>query len=332
MSKSTKQRTGKALLQTVAKNTLVIAVTIASVLFLAAAFRDSWHRLPSLIVDEHVVTATLLLSIIYGVTFFIQAGAWAYALRHNSPVRVSFGDAAHVYCLCNIGKYLPGSVFHFAGRQILGARLGWSHSAIARATFLEVVGTVVSICLSAVVIGLTPPGHAALDAAFQRWGLTASYWQYIASLAIAVGLIVLFTFSRLGLFKRLFGLSTQAALTAVGFNIVYFSTYAAMAVIFARQLATDLSTPDQALVAMAFLSAWLAGFVVPAAPGGIGVRECVLVLLLAGIGNDGKTVGLVLGLGMRCVNTLGDIVCLAFAYLLKHLTDQRQFNARSERG
>lgn len=326
----TAQAPFSALLRRTAKTALAVAVTAASVLFLAAALHDSWGELATLALEPRVVAATVLLSAAYGVTFFIQVGAWAYTLRHNSQARVPFGAAAYVYCLCNICKYLPGSVFHFAGRQILGARLGWRHAAIARATLLEIGGTVIGICLTALAIAASPAGRDGLDAALQRWDFAAAHWPLLATGAAATGLVALMVFARLGLFEKLFGVSPRPALTAIGFNTVYFALYAAMAMAFANQLAADLSAADLALAGIAFLIAWLAGFVVPAAPGGIGVRESVLVLLLSGTGAGGA-VALALGLGMRCVNTLGDIACLVLAHLLKRLTARQSAAAPLER-
>jgi uncharacterized membrane protein YbhN (UPF0104 family) len=70
-------------------------------------------------------------------------------------------------------------------------------------------------------------------------------------------------------------------LTALAFQIVAFGGFAlAAALIGAAVLPAGTSLAHFAAL---FLLAWLAGFVVPVAPGGIGIREAAL-LALAGTG------------------------------------------------
>jgi uncharacterized membrane protein YbhN (UPF0104 family) len=68
------------------------------------------------------------------------------------------------------------------------------------------------------------------------------------------------------------------------------------------------ATPiDFALLTTAFALAWVVGFVTPGAPAGLGVREAVLLLLLAhGMGAANASL---LILTLRIATTLGDMLC-----------------------
>lgn len=304
----------------IAKMALAVTVLGAALVFLARSLYASWDALQPVLLNAHVLLTVLALSVLYGFTFFIPFSAWYYALRQNSPARVPFAAAARIYCLSNIGKYLPGSVMHFAGRQILGSRLGWSHLAIVRATILEIGATAGGICLVVLAAGLSPSGGPIIASALDRIGIAATYWRPGALILVAGGLLALIPLWRLRVFERLFGLPLKAALVVLLLDTLYFAIYGIMAAFFVQQLSLAGPTPAPAQIAIAFLVGWLVGFAIPGAPGGLGVRESVIVLLLAGTGDGGSTTALALGLGMRFVNTLGDGICAGLAYLLSRST------------
>ena len=54
-----------------------------------------------------------------------------------------------------------------------------------------------------------------------------------------------------------------------------------------------------------FSLAWVAGFIIPGAPGGIGVREVVLIFFLSPI--IGEPEGIAVAIALRFVTLLGDI-------------------------
>ena len=51
--------------------------------------------------------------------------------------------------------------------------------------------------------------------------------------------------------------------------------------------------------------AWFAGFIIPGAPGGIGVREAIIILFLTPI--IGEAESIVAAVGLRFVTLLGDV-------------------------
>ena len=156
--------------------------------------------------------------------------------------------------------------------------------------------------------------------AIAGWGLDAGYWRQFAIAAVGIGTLALLPVARARITNRLLGVPLSTVLTVVALNVLYFALYAGMAIAFALQLDGAASSPELAQLAIAFLLAWLAGYIIPGAPGGIGVRESALVLLLAGGAGDSNALALALGLGMRCVNILGDLIFAAFAFALDRAT------------
>lgn len=112
--------TALRLLKTVAG----VTVLAGSIAFLLLALHSSWGSISGMLGDVRLLLLALGLSLVYVLGLYIVFTSWFYTLRLNSPAKVDFRTGAYVYAVSNVAKYLPGNVFHFAGRQILGARLG----------------------------------------------------------------------------------------------------------------------------------------------------------------------------------------------------------------
>ncbi len=160
--------------------------------------------------------------------------------------------------MSQISKYLPGNVMHLASRQLLGASAGVPHAVLARSSLLELAG------LASAGLLLSLPALPLIDGGRFRWVTPA-----------AGAAIVLLT---LGAVRM-----TAGALTAriLGRHLLFLLT---ASLIFTVLLVLLTPVADRTLPWTAacgtYAAAWLAGFVTPGAPAGLGVREAVLVLLL----------------------------------------------------
>ncbi|WP_088307595.1 hypothetical protein [Novosphingobium sp. B 225] len=169
-------------------------------------------------------------------------------------------------------KYLPGSVFQYVSRQFGGAEAGLAHGQLAKASLTEVglhlasSMTVAAACL----IGTRAPLAAGAGLA----ALTALCWG-----------------------------ARRPLLRALACQIGAFSAFAMAAmVVGAVLLPASASLPQFGAL---FLLAWLAGFVVPVAPGGLGVREAALLALAGPNQPAAALLGAVLAL--RIASVLGDL-------------------------
>ena len=155
-------------------------------------------------------------------------------------------DMARIYARGVLMKYLPGSIFQYVSRQVEGAKTGIEHKLLARSVVVEVGLHLVS-SMSVAAACLT----------FERAPVVA-----VVAAALVVGAALA---------------ARRPLLTALAFQILAFGAFAlAAALIGAAVLPTGASLAHFAAL---FLLAWLAGFVVPVAPGGIGVREAALLAL-----------------------------------------------------
>ncbi len=175
-----------------------------------------------------------------------QALARAWRVVVDPDGRQSRHDIARIYARGVLMKYLPGSVFQYVSRQLEGARSGIEHKLLAKSIGVEV--------------GLHLVSSMAVAAACLTFDRQPVGAIVVAGLVIGVSLA-----------------ARRPLLTALAFQIMAFGAFAlAAALVGGAVLPAGTSLAHFSAL---FLFAWLAGFVVPVAPGGIGVREAALLAL-----------------------------------------------------
>ena len=258
---------------------------------------------------ELLLLATLAGALLYGLSGFLLSAAWRQILAIERPP----GPAARyhaVYGRTQIAKYLPGNCFHFVGRQVLGRALAHSQAALALASLLE------AVLLVAVAMSL------ALPLALARLGA----WSLILLAGAAAALALTFAAPRLlpARFGRGAGSSADRSvalpaarlLRAVPLYVAFFATAGGLLWLLAAAAAgsSPAGAPGPLTCVGALALAWAAGFVVPGAAAGIGVREAVLMIALDGA--LAPEAGAAVALALRLVTTAGDGIFCVLALAL----------------
>lgn len=186
--------------------------------------------------------------------------------------------AARIWSVSNLGKYIPGKVWAIAGMAIMAQRAGAAPWA-ATASAILMQGLAVGTGVLAVALA----GISTLEAAYP-WIRTAM-WLLAAASAIGVVIMVSPAISR-RLLRRLAPAEaerTPRAATVLGAALVNLFAWGGYGVAF--WLLTRGLLPDQVplrLAIGAFAASYLAGLLFLLAPGGLVVRESVMVLMLQG--------------------------------------------------
>jgi hypothetical protein len=245
-------------------------------------------------------------SALYSVPLILAALGWTGLVGGFSNRSVSWRDGLWIYGQTVTAKYLPGNVFHFVGRQLLGMRLGWSQSAIALATLVEAIMLLSAAAGFALLAALwtdvpalfgLPPGiyfTAAAAAAGLPW------------LLIAAGR---FRVTR-GILKRLPLGATQIGLRPClrTFLVLLLFLLTSMVLIWAivAALSGRLLWADLSAILGCYGFIFLAGYVLPGAPAGLGVREAMLILVLGPVvGVNVATAG---ALSFRVATVTGEVL------------------------
>lgn len=158
-------------------------------------------------------------------------------------------------------KYLPGNVLHFFYRHAESRRVGQSHKKLIEATLLETIGQVLIAVMVASVLFFWP------DAINKITQLVPNQLLIIG--AITLIFILLITLIIRTKISQLMIIMTMYNLYYLGLGLI--------CILSLRALGFE-SLPYWQITGI-FAIAWLAGYVTPGAPGGIGVREAVFILL-----------------------------------------------------
>ena len=97
---------------------------------------------PSATVGYGLAAAAVFAAIVY-----ISSAAWKQILEFLGGRKFFYAEIRNVYVRSNIAKYLPGNVMHFAGRNVLGKKFGFSQFDMALSTVIEVISLLFTACV-----------------------------------------------------------------------------------------------------------------------------------------------------------------------------------------
>jgi uncharacterized membrane protein YbhN (UPF0104 family) len=228
---------------------------------------------------------------------------WPYLLRRlGTPAPFSW---ITLFFKIQLGKYLPGSVWQYAGRVGLARNQGVPLQRALVSVFAE--------------IGFSAVAAAEASSLILGWIVAAFVFPGIAAL-IAVGYALRGRFARLRETGRFDRQSLLAALragpVAIALYLVVWGLYGLAFWTTARALFAVPASDIPRYIGV-FALAWLVGLVAFFAPGGIGVREAVIAALLTG--RLGQADAIVLAATSRIVLSAIDLAAGAASFGLPAL-------------
>jgi hypothetical protein len=244
-------------------------------------------------------------------TDYSLAIAWTRTVSYFAQEKLDRRDGINVYVRANIGKYLPGNVMHYVERNVYMVGSGLGQFEIALSSCTEIVGQL----LAAVLVGWIL-SQKTLSSVFRE---LVSGQMMIAALGVILILILLgiLLIRKVSYIRNVFD-----KIWNIGFiKLFLFDLFIYIVVVIILGISLvllsyslngeDFAFDNILLVMSAYTIAWVAGFVVPGAPGGIGVREFVLELVTSNSPLGGTI--LLAAVFHRVATILGD-VC---AYLIE---------------
>jgi uncharacterized membrane protein YbhN (UPF0104 family) len=210
--------------------------------------------------------------------YAILIGAWR-GMVHGWGQPLSFSQAARIWTVSSLGKYIPGKVWAIAGMALMAKERGVAPWA---ATGAAVLNQVLAIAGGTLVVGATGTALLANHYPWINRGLVA---------AAALSLVAILALLSPGLVRRVLGRfgvepagpatpSVSSVLWAALANVIAWVGYG-VALWLLAQGVLSVTPPLQAAVA-AFTASYIAGLLAVIAPGGLGVREAVFILMLQG--------------------------------------------------
>lgn len=270
----------------------------------------SWKSL-SAVLHGSSVLAILGASMIYVLVIPFAGWAWSRLLA-DMGVKWSWGRTSAVIGVTQIAKYVPGNVAQHLGRAALALARNMPPDVFAGSVLLEtllVMGAALLVgCLG--WLCAMGPGLAGSGVLGQTLGLTL----LVLGLAIPACVVLLRVLRSLRRKSewvgkwisedlRFPGLGAvcQAALAyALNFLVLGLSLWLLCATL------SPAARFDYLYLTAAFAFAWLAGFMAPGLPAGLGAREGVLGIFLSGYLPEAELLNVLLG--MRLATMGGDLL------------------------
>ena len=291
------------------------ALMMLGLAFVAYQLYVHWSTLTQLVVKPIFVVSLIGLSAVYTLVQCLLALAWGRLVGGISGLDLAPGLTISVYGRAQIAKYLPGNVFQYAGRNLLTVELGWPQSAVTLASFLETVLIAAAAATAAFVFAMI--SSVEIDGFGAIW-----LWQ----LAAVVALIALWL-----LIKRLPGMTvvsrwfdgdsirSMSRASVLGLPLIYYLAFLGLSAlsvcVLAATINPSINLSEVYLIAFAVSLGWLLGYVTLGAPGGLGVREATMTLILGPV--VGAPDALAIAIAFRLMTTISDLAWFLSASLLR---------------
>lgn len=254
----------------------------------------------------------LLITLLFAGFYLLgQAVVWRQIVV-DLVVKVEWLPALRAWMVSNMGRYLPGSVWHLVGRVLIGQGAGVQKTSGALGVVLEQALQLLSALL---IVGLSLPFWSA-DSIVGQYAWIA----WLVPLGF-VGIHPRLFFPILNVLLTKIGRPPLAATLSYSMMVRYTFYYMLVHLCNGLALATAVVALGQPLntvpvVVGAAMFAWTVGYLIIVAPGGLGVREWLVTEALAPV--MGRDVAAVAALLWRAANIITEAIGAALFGLLIH--------------
>jgi uncharacterized membrane protein YbhN (UPF0104 family) len=282
-------------------------VTLAVVGFVGRSIARNWTEFRSLHVALGVAPAWIAAAtVMVFITYAMQVESWRRILAGWGQ-HLPFGPAARTWSVANLGRYVPGKVWSVAGLVVLAQRAGVQPGPAAASAF---VIQAVSLGSGVATVAAATP-HSAPPLRLALAGLAA-----LATILVLVWRPTARWLSGwVHAIAPLEPLSASAVLASAGLTVLSWGTYGAALWMLAHGLIPGASLPLATAVG-AFTLGYILGLLALFAPGGVGVRELVLIGLLAPSLGSGGAVAV--SVASRVLLTLTEALAAVITLPLRH--------------
>ena len=261
---------------------VVWTVVVVAALVLLVAPDASEVRAAAALIGPAAASTSLLLVVVAKLLLAEFFGA----IAASEGVVLSRRERQRTYHLSQLAKYVPGFVWQFASKGYLLSQRGATPATAGRIIVTEQVGIVGGALLVGLALIIAAGSGTPDLMSMLLPSMAGPTLQMVIPLTVVTLVGILAVVSR----RRTPGLLRLRPLVQLG--AAWIALSAAFAVISAPAVTVDAASLLTA--GAAFPLAYVGGYLAPFAPGGIGVREALLVLLLAPLTSTEVAVALAL--------------------------------------
>jgi len=238
-------------------------------------------------------------------SYLLASSVWHYLLNLLGA-EVRLRTATSIFLVTQFGKYLPGNVGQHVGRVTVAKRYGIPMFPVLASMLMEMI-----LVLSIMVFLSLPVIVQYIDTVLY-WSVSGLIMIGLAGLGICIG--------STRLREKIDHAIKRLCLPNIGWHFVIPIFLALASICMSGSAMLSLHPGFMArldigaYVVSVFCAAWVAGFVTPGAPAGLGIRELILSGGLSPVvGIEGATTVAIL---LRAVTTLTDLLAFVIGLLL----------------
>ena len=250
-------------------------------------------------------------------SMWVSATGWSQWLGFFARKRVDMPAARRVFLRANIGKYFPGNVMHYVQRNLFASGMGIGQLQLAMSSVLESA----SYVTVALLMAMMTAWDGLKSAVEKRFESGLPVWAIIVVIGGAAAVVLAVFLFRKKIRAALAGYSARAfaqtLLNVMALQLAALLLLAAVMLLLVWCAQGTMSGHTAALTVSAYVTAWVLGYVVPGASGGIGIREAALLLLLGPL--LGNSLTLSLAMVHRLITIIGDFL----GYLIVVLQERK---------
>jgi len=295
-----------------------IAATVfvlAGLVFLALVLGDQWERLQASITgfDWRVRPGWIAASLLLATLNLLEMSSVWVKLFRESGGSVSYREGWKIWSATNVGRYIPGKLWHLGGLTVYLRERGESGAAgLVSSVGFQVLILVTGAATAATVLVGRPDSV-----------LGSSPWT--------TGLVLLLLAAALhpGLLRKAAGLASRAMkeedveidrignrglAASAGAIFLSWGIYGLSLWCLLRGTVGP-AVPGPLELTAVFAASYVVGYLALMSPGGLAVREGAMVGLLASVGGLSVGVATVMAVAYRIVTTLSELLFLGFSFL-----------------
>lgn len=238
--------------------------------------------------DWFLLTASVL---ILWISYFLSPIGWVW-LSHHAGSKATEKDLTSAWFISQLGRYVPGKIWLFAGRAGFLKSHGLSTFRATSVPFLEVLFTAAAAGLAAIIPIILTENFSFADSGLRTVILVAGG---------CVLVIPLLTPIQRWLYKLKYGsIPEKLTLPGVKGSLKLLLLYSGLwwlrgFTLFLWLKGFGIQSIDFWICCTAAPLSWLAGYIVFIVPGGIGIREAAAVALVAPSGATGPVLAVIAG-------------------------------------
>lgn len=244
-------------------------------------------------------------SLIVLLTYAILVETWRRVVASWGG-HLRWPDAARIWFVSNLGRYIPGKVWQIGAMGIMAQRKGVS---LVAATGSAIVINLVSLLAGFGVVAIT--GARLLPGSLATWGAVLLLAGSVVLAPFAFPMVIRLAERLTGKRLEMATLPRRALWIALVGSVVAWLLYG---VAFQLFVAGTVGSADGSLgrYTAAWVASYLIGYIILFAPGGIVVRETALVTFLTQLGLTGAGDAALIAVASRLWLTVLEIVPGAF--------------------